>query len=125
MEPVLMLSYYVQLREHIRSSINCSTKPEHEAHPQQNRTDLICEVTPQEAQEDTTPAKVVHLDEAFKAMTEELKFDWPDFFDWKPVVTFKEVGVVVFLFVALIGIAVLCWEGFGYMLNVISFLALK
>jgi hypothetical protein len=40
-------------------------------------------------------------------------------------VTFKEVGLAVFLFVALIGIAVLCWDGFGYMLNAISFLALK
>jgi hypothetical protein len=120
-----MLSYYVQLREHTRSSINCAAKPEHEAHPQQNRNNLISEVTPPIAQEDTAPAKVVHLDEALEAMTEELKFDWPDFFDWKPVVTFKEVGLVVFLFVALIGIAVLCWDGFGYMLNAISFLALK
>ena len=125
MEPVLMLSYYVQLREHMRSSINRAAKPENEAHPQQNRNNLISEVTPPIAQAETTSAKVGHLDEAFETMTEELKFDWPDFFDWKPVVTFKEVGVVVFLFVALIGIAVLCWEGFGYMLNVISFLALK
>jgi hypothetical protein len=120
-----MLSYYAQLREHICFSTNCSAKPEHEAHSQQNRNDLICEVTPPAAQGDTTPARVVHLDEAFEAMTQELKLDWPDFFDWKPVVTFKEVGVVVFLFVALLGIAVVCWEGFGYMLNAISFLALK
>ena len=120
-----MLSYYVQLREHMRSSINCSAKPEQEVLPQQDRNDRICEVTPPVAREDITPAKVAHLDEAFEAMTEELKFDWPGFFDWNPVATFKEVSLIVFGFVALIGTAVLCWEGFGYMLNAISFLALK
>ena len=120
-----MLSYYVQSREHMRSSINCSAKPEHEAIPQQDLNDLICTVTPPVGRENATPAKVTHLDEAFEAMTEELKFDWPHFFDWNPVATFREVSLIVCGFVALIGTAVLCWEGFGYMLNAISFLALK
>ena len=109
----------------MRSSTSCSAKPEHEGHPPQERNDLICEVTPPVTKEDAAPAKVVHLDEAFEAMTAELKFDWPDFFDWNPVVTFKEVSRLLVLFVALIGIAVLCWQGFGYILNAISFLALK
>ena len=120
-----MLSYYVQSREHMCSFINCPAKPEHDALPQQDRNDLIYTVTPPVGRDDTTPAKVTHLDEAFEAMTEELKFDWPDFFDWKPVATFREMSLILFVFVALIGIAVLCWEGFGYMLNAISFLALK
>jgi hypothetical protein len=74
----------------MRSSINCSARPEHEAYPQQDRRHLVCGATPPghltestvpntAAQEDLTPAKPVDLDDAFEAMTEEMKFDWPEF----------------------------------------------
>ena len=83
-----MLSYYLQLREHMRSAVARSAGPERDAHPQQHRSDLICEAKPAghlpettgqnvAAHEDTTPAEAVDLDNAFEAMTEEMKFDWP------------------------------------------------
>ena len=104
MEPVLTLSYYVQLGEHMRSLMNCSSRPEHEAYPQQDRGHLcralpclparvrrkaVCAMTSAEhltestvpntgTQEDTT-VDAVDLDDAFEAITERMKFDWPDF----------------------------------------------
>jgi len=85
-----MLSYYAQLREHMRFSINCSDRPEQEAYPQQDRRHLASGVTPPEhpresaipntaAQEELKPTEVVDLDDAFEAMTEEMKFDSPEF----------------------------------------------
>lgn len=89
MEPVLMLSYYAQLREHMRSSINCSARPEHEPYPQPDQRQLASGVTPPKhlsestvpptaTQEDLMPAGQVELDDAFEAMTEEMNFDWPE-----------------------------------------------
>jgi hypothetical protein len=100
-----MLSYYVQSGEHIRSSINCSARPERETYPQQDRRHLrgalprlrgrlgqkpVCAVTSPEhlaestvpntvPRKDLMPAEVVDLDDAFEAITEEMKFDWPEF----------------------------------------------
>jgi hypothetical protein len=59
------------------------------------------------------------------SVAEEIQVDWPRFFDWKPVVTVKEVSLAVSLVGALVGFAILCWEALGYVLNTISFLALK
>lgn len=85
-----MLSYYVQLREPMCSSINCSARPEPEAYSQPERRHLVGGVRPPEhltdstvsdtaAQKDFMPAELVDLDDAFEAMTEEMKFDWPEF----------------------------------------------
>lgn len=95
-----MLSYYGQLREHMRSSISVSAKPEPEARPHGERRHLICDVEPSQhlteetvpntppslrygatgvVQQDTTPAEVVDLHDAFEAMTEEINIDWPEF----------------------------------------------
>lgn len=85
-----MLSYYARSREHLRSVINCSRPPEHDAHGHEDRRPFTCGVTPPEplsaqavphaaAQEDTTPVEVVDLNDAFEAMTAEIKFDWPEF----------------------------------------------
>jgi hypothetical protein len=85
-----MLSYYVQLREHMRSSINCSATPEPEAYSQQERRHLVDGVRPPKhltestvpntmAQKDLMSAEPVDLDDAFEAMTQEIKFDWPEF----------------------------------------------
>src|SRR6516165_1875779 len=89
MEPVLTLSYYLQLREHMRSSINCSARPEREPHPQQAQRHLVSGVTPPKylsestvphtaTQDDPMSAGPVELDDAFEAMTEEMNFDWPE-----------------------------------------------
>ena len=74
----------------MRSSINSSDKPEREAYPQQDRRHLVSAVTPPEhpresavpntaAQEALKPTDVIGLDDAFEAMTEDMKFDWPEF----------------------------------------------
>jgi hypothetical protein len=118
MEAVLMLSYYVQLREHMRSSISRSAKPEHEAHPQQDRRHLIRSLEPSQnltektvpntmAQPDPTPAELVDLNDAFEAMTEEINIDWPEF---SPLDRIK-VGLIestlgLLLFLALIAGAI-------------------
>jgi hypothetical protein len=84
-----MLSYYVQLREHMRSSINCSARREHEPYPQQDQRHLFSGVTPPKhlrestvprtaTQDDPMPAGPVELDDAFEAMTDEMNFDWPE-----------------------------------------------
>jgi hypothetical protein len=89
MELSLMLSHYLQSREHLRSVINCSPTPEHNAHGYQDRGHLARGVTapeplptpavPNTAEEDTTPVEVVDLNDAFAAMTAAMKFDWPEF----------------------------------------------
>jgi len=109
-----MLSYYLQLREHIRSSIDGLAKPEHEAQPLPDRRHLVCGGTPQQrlaestipstaVQETPTPAESVDLDEALEAMSEEMQFDWPEV---SPVDRIK-AGLIqstlgLFLFLALI-----------------------
>ena len=109
-----MLSYYVQLREHIRSYIKCSASPKHEADPQQDQKHLVSGVTPPEhltkstvpntaKQERPMPGEPVDLDDAFEAMTEEMKFDWPEF----PPVDRIKIGLIqsalgLVLFLALI-----------------------
>lgn len=115
MEPVLLFSYYAQVREHLRSAINCSATLEHEAHPHQDRRHLICGVTPQDhltestvpdtaTQDNPMPAGPVDLDDAFEAMTEEINFDWPEF---SPVDRIKtgltQVTLGLILFLVLIG----------------------
>ena len=131
-----MLFYYIQLREHVPSSTSRSAQVERVTPAHQNRSYLICEATPKEdqadtngsgelAEEDSKPVEQVDLNEAFQAMTEEMKLDWPEFFDWDPMMTVKQVCLGLLLFVALIGVSILCWEGLGYILNTISFLALK
>jgi hypothetical protein len=113
-----MLSYYVQLREHLRSSISGSAKPEHEPHPRPDRRHLTCGLEPSQhltektipntvAPPDTTPAEVVDLQDAFEAMTEEINIDWPEF---SPLDRLK-VGLIestlgLLLFLALIAGAV-------------------
>ena len=56
---------------------------------------------------------------------EEIEIDWPGFFDWKPTKMVKEVSLAVSLLGALVGFAILCWQGLGYILYTVSFLALK
>jgi hypothetical protein len=74
----------------MRSSINCSAKPEHEAQPQPDPRHLVCGVRPQQhlteptvpntaTQENPALAEVTDLEDAFEALTEEMKFDWPEF----------------------------------------------
>ena len=115
MEPVLLFSYYTQLREHSRSAINCSATLEHEAHPHQDRRLLICGTTlpdhltesivrNTQTQENPTSAGPVDLDDAFEAMTEEIDFDWPEF----PPVDRIRTGLIqvtlgLILFLVLIG----------------------
>jgi len=85
-----MLSYYLQLRERMRSSIRCSANPEQEAHPQPEVLNAV-------GREDTPH---VDLGNAFEAMIEEIKFDWPDF---SPIDRVKcgllqsSIGLVLFL----------------------------
>jgi hypothetical protein len=55
---------------------------------------------------------------------EEIEIDWPRFFDWKLSKTVKEVSLAISLVAALVGFAILSWEGLGYALNAIAFLAL-
>jgi hypothetical protein len=73
-----MISYYVQLREYIRSSTNCSVKQEHEADPERDPRRLAAGVTcpvllaettvPNTiAQKNATPAQAVDLTDAFEA----------------------------------------------------------
>jgi len=105
-----MLSYYLRLRERMRSAIDCSAGPEHDTHPQQDRSDLTWEVNPPEhpettgqkaaAQEDTTPAEVVDLNDALEAMAEEMKFDWPEFLPVDRIragLIQSALGVLIFL----------------------------
>ena len=138
MDPVLMLSYYVQLGEHMRSSINCSSRPEPEAYPQQDRSHprgalpclrarlgrkAVCGVTSGEhltestvpnrvAHEDTPSVDVVDLDDAFEAITEEIKFDCPEF---SPIDRIKlgliqsTIGLVLFLGLIVLMESLLRW----------------
>ena len=55
----------------------------------------------------------------------EIEVDWPRFFDWKPIMTVKEVSLAISLVAAPVGFAFLCWDALGYILNTISFLTLK
>ena len=48
---------------------------------------------------------------------EEIEVDWPRFFDWKPMMTIKEVSLAISLLAALVGFAILCWDALGYILN--------
>jgi hypothetical protein len=106
-----MLSYYVQLREHMRSSISCPARPEPEPYPQPDQRHLVSAVTPPKhlsestvphtaTQGDLMPSGQVDLDDAFEAMTEKMNFDWPEF---SPVDRMKvgliqaTLGLVLFL----------------------------
>jgi len=57
------------------------------------------------------------------AAAEEIEIDWPRFFDWKSIVAVKEVSIVFFLLAALVGFAILSWEGLGYILHAVYFQA--
>lgn len=115
MEPVLLFSYYAQLREHLRSAINCSDTLEHEAHPHQDRRHLICSLIPPDhlteatvpntaTQKHPMPADPIDLADAFEAMTEEINFEWPEF---SPIDRIKtgliQVTLGLILFLVLIG----------------------
>lgn len=56
---------------------------------------------------------------------EETTIDWPRFFDWNPTMIVRELSLPVFLVPALVGFAILCWDGLGYIVDTISFLKLK
>ncbi|MBV9877438.1 MAG: hypothetical protein JO025_22105 [Verrucomicrobia bacterium] len=133
MEAVLMLSYYVQLREHMRSSISRPAKPDHHAHLEQDGRHLICGSeasrnltektvpnTPPSlrynatgmAQPDTTPAQPVDLNDAFEAMTEKINIDWPEFSPLDRItVGLIESTLGLLLFLALIAGAVFLQQG--------------
>ena len=49
---------------------------------------------------------------------DEIEVDWPGFFDWKPIMTVREVSFAVSLVAALVGFAILCWQGVGYICGV-------
>ena len=56
---------------------------------------------------------------------EEIEVDWPGFFDWKPSMIARTVGLSIFLVAALVSFSILCWEGLGYILNTVWLLTLK
>ena len=56
---------------------------------------------------------------------EETTIDWPRFFDWKPTTIVRELSLPVVLVAALVGFAILCWDGLGYIFDNISFPTLK
>lgn len=47
------------------------------------------------------------------SVAEEIEIDWPSFFDWKPIITTKEVSLALALIAALVVFAILCWGGLG------------
>lgn len=121
-----MLSYYVQLREHMRSSMNDSAKPEPEANRREDLRHPVCGDTSPEhltelvvptapAREAVTPAEAGDLDDVFEAMTEEFDFDLPEF---SPVDRIKSgliestIGLVLFL--ALVVGAAFLHQSFGH-----------
>ena len=117
MEPVLTLSYYVQLREQIGSSVQFgrdaglqySSTPSlrtagieqiHQA-PAADLSDVA--LAKSERQTPNAERQTHDLNDAFDAMVEEMKFDWPEF---SPVDRIKtgliESALGLLLFMALI-----------------------
>ena len=61
------------------------------------------------------------MDQLLMGAAEETELDWPEFFDWDPVKTVKEVSLAVSFIAALVGFSILCWDGLGYILNAVFF----
>jgi hypothetical protein len=60
-----------------------------------------------------------HLYQALTDAAKEMEVDWPAFFDWKRSKThITEIAIVCLLFAALIGFAIVSWEGLGYICHV-------
>lgn len=126
MEPVLVLSYYVQLQEYLRSSVSCSATPEPRLIRQQDLTRLLCSdaaplhltesnIPDAAAREDATPAEAGDLDEAFETIIEEMKFDWPEFSPTDRIrAGLIESTLGLLLFLGLIAGAVLLHQSFGH-----------
>ena len=121
-----MLSYYVQLREYLHSSMSCSATPEPGLNRQQDLTRLLRgDAAPQHltestvpnpgALEDATPAEAGDLDDAFEAMTEKMKFNWPEFSPFDGInAGLIESTLGLLLFLALIAGAALLHQSFGH-----------
>ena len=88
MEPVLTLTYYAQLREHMRSWMRRPTQAEPAPVTVRTPTHLFCtQGTPQggtntnleksAAGAESQSPEVTDLDEAFEAITEKMNFHWP------------------------------------------------
>ena len=120
-----MLSYYVQLREYLRSSMSCSATPEPGLNRQQDLTRLLrgnaapqhlteSTISSPAAREDATPTEAGDLDEAFESITEEIKFDWPEFSRADRIrAGLIESTLGLLLFLGLIAGAVFLHQSFG------------
>lgn len=107
----------------MRSSMNCSARPEQEAYPQQDRRRLVSAATPPKHPSESTVSKTAtqqapmptDLDEAFEAMTEEINFDWSECSPGhriKAGLIQSALGLVLFL--ALIAAFGFLHQGFGH-----------
>jgi hypothetical protein len=64
-----------------------------------------------------------HLYQAMTDAASEMEVDWPECFDWKRTKAWiTEIALVCFLLAALVGVAIVCWEGLGYIRAAIFFL---
>ena len=75
-------------------------------------------VTPSEAGHLLNPVDETadyHLYQAMTDAASEMEVDWPECFDWKRTKAWiTEIALVCFLLAALVGVAIVCWEGLGY-----------
>lgn len=90
MEPVLTLTYYAQLREHMRSWMRRPTQAEPAPVIVRTPTHLFCtKGTPpggtntnlekSAAGAESQSPEVTDLDEAFEAIAEKINFHWPEY----------------------------------------------
>lgn len=56
---------------------------------------------------------------------EEIKIDWPGFFDWKLSAIVSKLVLAACLVAALVSFSILSWHGLSYFLNAAWFPALK